>query len=120
MLGVWSLLLLSKICLQAEKLLVQDVEMDRERLTEKNKSVEYRCLRFATVRDNWPELLRAYERKRAEAADKAAKKEARKYGSVLHFYCTARHTRSHSPRIAISRRGSYSERGKVWYSENAA
>ncbi|KAK9905956.1 hypothetical protein WJX75_009484 [Coccomyxa subellipsoidea] len=56
----------------------EDVEMDRERLTEKNKSVEYRCLRFATVRDNWPELLSAYERKRVEAADKAAKKEARK------------------------------------------
>ena len=64
---------------------VQDVEMDRERLNEKGKSGEFRCLRFATVRDNWPALLRAYEGKKAEAADKAAKKEARKYGPQLFF-----------------------------------
>ncbi|BDA47624.1 probable flap endonuclease GEN-like 1 at N-terminal half [Coccomyxa sp. Obi] len=56
----------------------EDVEMDEERLQEKGKSVEFRCLRFATVRDCWPALLRAYEQKKADAAEKAAKKEARK------------------------------------------
>ncbi|CAL8471936.1 g11478 [Coccomyxa elongata] len=56
----------------------EDMEMDEERLREKGKSVEFRCLRFATVRDCWPALLRAYEQKKADAAERAAKMEARK------------------------------------------
>lgn len=52
--------------------------MDEERLQEKGKSAEFRCLRFGTVRECWPALLRAYEQKKADAAEKAAKQEARK------------------------------------------
>ncbi len=55
--------------------------MDEERLREKGKSVEFRCLRFATVRECWPALLRAYEQKKADAAERAAEMEARKYVS---------------------------------------
>ena len=55
--------------------------MDRERLGEKGKS-DFRCLRFATVRDCWPALLRAFEQKKADAAEKAAKTAARKCGPL--------------------------------------
>jgi len=57
---------------------VQDQEADRERLEDKKKPVDLRCLRMSTVRDCWPALLREYEQKRADAANKLAAKEARR------------------------------------------
>lgn len=57
---------------------VQDVEQDRARLEEKGKSVEYRALRMATVSTHWPQLLQELEAKKAAAAAKAAKTEARR------------------------------------------
>ena len=60
-------------------MIVQERDLDRERLDAKGKTTDGRALRISTVRELWPRLEQSFEAKRA--AD-AAKKAGRPLGKA--------------------------------------